>query len=189
MKHIRKPLILLLSVLMLAGCGKAGPSGQVAPDASASSVSAVSADSRSVRTSADSGFSLTPAASEKTEKETNRPAESWTGDDREGVKNYLAAYDRLPSNYMTKKEARAKGWKGGALHLVLPGKCIGGDRFGNYEERLPENPDYRECDIDTLHSDQRGAKRLIYSLDGDDLDIWYTEDHYNHFTLIYGDGK
>ena len=101
---------------------------------------------------------------------------------------YLAEYDELPPNYMTKKEARKHGWEGGALHLVLPGMCIGGDRFGNYEEILPEDMDYTECDIDTLDSDSRGAKRIVYSADDGDLDIWYTDDHYESFDLICGDG-
>ena len=61
--------------------------------------------------------------------------------------------------------------------------CIGGDRFGNYEGTLPEG-EYHECDIDTLGADRRGAKRLVYSDDGR---IYYTEDHYESFTLLYGE--
>ncbi|MCR5616956.1 MAG: ribonuclease, partial [Clostridiales bacterium] len=43
---------------------------------------------------------------------------------------------------------------------------------------------YHECDIDTLGEDSRGAKRIIYSNDGL---IYYTEDHYSSFTLLYGE--
>lgn len=118
-----------------------------------------------------------------------RVSESWTGDDKEGVARYLETYEKLPSNYMTKKEARKLGWEGGALHLLVPDKCIGGDSFGNYEGLLPDDKDYRECDIDTLNARGRGAKRLIYSAEGGDLDIWYTGDHYESFDLIYGDGE
>ena len=51
---------------------------------------------------------------------------------------------------------------------------------------LPDAPgrEYRECDIGTLHAASRGAKRLVYSNDGL---IYYTEDHYESFTLLYGD--
>ena len=65
-------------------------------------------------------------------------------------------------------------------------QCIGGDRFGNYEGLLPDAPgrEYHECDIDTLHAASRGAKRIVYSNDGL---IYYTEDHYESFILLYGE--
>ena len=66
---------------------------------------------------------------------------------------------------------------------LLSGCGIGGDRFGNYEGTLPEG-DYHECDIDTLGADRRGTKRLVYSDDGR---IYYTENHYESFTLLYGE--
>ncbi|MCR4764498.1 MAG: ribonuclease [Lachnospiraceae bacterium] len=100
----------------------------------------------------------------------------------EDVALYLHLYGRLPQNFITKSKARELGWSGGGLEDYAPGKCIGGDRFGNYEGLLPENGKYRECDIDTLGADSRGAKRLIYSDDGG---IWYTEDHYASFTRLY----
>ena len=62
-----------------------------------------------------------------------------------------------------------------------PGKCIGGNHFGNYEGILPDG-NYKECDIDTLGKKSRGAKRIIYSDDGR---IYYTEDHYESFTQLY----
>ncbi|MDE7254128.1 MAG: ribonuclease [Acetatifactor sp.] len=103
---------------------------------------------------------------------------------REDVALYLETYEHLPGNFITKKEARALGWEGGSLEPYAPGKCIGGDRFGNYEKLLPEaeGRSYRECDIDTLGADSRGAKRIVYSDDGL---IYYTEDHYASFTLLY----
>ena len=72
------------------------------------------------------------------------------------------------------------------MEAYAPGCCIGGDRFGNYEGLLPEAPGrtYYECDIDTLGASSRGAKRIIYSSDGL---IYYTEDHYASFTLLYGE--
>ena len=64
--------------------------------------------------------------------------------------------------------------------------CIGGDRFGNYEGLLPEKDGrtYYECDIDTLGAETRGVKRIVYSSDGF---IYYTEDHYESFELLYGE--
>ena len=104
----------------------------------------------------------------------------------EDVSAYLVAYGQLPSNFITKSEARALGWSGGSLEPYAPGKCIGGDKFGNYEGLLPEQAgrQYYECDINTLGKDSRGALRLVYSSDGL---IYYTEDHYESFELLYGE--
>jgi hypothetical protein len=114
-------------------------------------------------------------------------------DTKDEVCAYLVQFHRLPSNYMTKKEARKEGWEGGALHQVIPGKCIGGDYFGNYEGQLPEisGRDYHECDIDTLSGSGRGPKRIIYSGDdsNEEWNIYYTDDHYETFTLLWGDDE
>ncbi|MFR9000994.1 MAG: ribonuclease domain-containing protein [Anaerobutyricum soehngenii] len=105
---------------------------------------------------------------------------------KEDIMNYLIEYGQLPTNFITKKEAKKLGWSGGSLEPYAPGKCIGGDYFGNYEQRLPvvSGRTYHECDIDTLNAKSRGAKRIIYSDDGQ---IYYTDDHYKSFTLLYGD--
>ena len=97
---------------------------------------------------------------------------------KEEVAEYLWKFGRLPSNFITKNEARRLGWSGGPVEPYAPGKAIGGDRFGNYERRLPRG-NYRECDIDTKGR-ARGAKRLVFSGD----QIYYTEDHYQHFTKV-----
>ena len=105
---------------------------------------------------------------------------------KEDVALYLYTYGHLPSNFITKEEAQALGWPGGSLEPYAPGKCIGGDRFGNYEGLLPKADGrfYTECDIDTLGASSRGAKRIVFSNDGL---IYYTEDHYESFTLLYGE--
>lgn len=103
---------------------------------------------------------------------------------KEEVALYIHTYGCLPQNFMTKNEARQLGWEGGSLEEYAPGMCIGGDRFGNYEGLLPEDRDYTECDIDTLGAEKRGAKRIVFSDDGL---IYYTEDHYESFELLYGE--
>lgn len=104
---------------------------------------------------------------------------------KEEVAAYLYKFGHLPDNYITKAEARELGWvsQEGNLYEAAPGKSIGGDYFGNYEGILPEESgrQYHECDIDTDGS-YRGAKRIVYSNDGL---IYYTEDHYNTFELLY----
>lgn len=105
---------------------------------------------------------------------------------KDDVALYIHLYGCLPGNFITKKEAQALGWSGGSLEPYAPGMCIGGNRFGNYEGLLPEaeGRTYTECDIDTLGAGSRGAKRIVFSNDGL---IYYTGDHYESFTLLYGD--
>ena len=106
---------------------------------------------------------------------------------KEEVAAYLHLFGHLPDNFITKKEAKKLGWVSseGNLWEVAPGKSIGGDYFGNYEGLLPEKNgrEYHECDIDSDGS-YRGAKRIIFSDDGL---IYYTEDHYESFELLYGE--
>lgn len=103
---------------------------------------------------------------------------------KEDVALYIHIYQKLPDNFITKSEAHDLGWEGGSLTPYAPDMCIGGDRFGNYEGLLPEQEgrNYTECDIDTLGTSNRGAKRIVFSNDGL---IYYTEDHYKTFTLLY----
>lgn len=105
---------------------------------------------------------------------------------KEDVALYIYTYGRLPDNFITKKEAESLGWKSGGLDDYAYGYCIGGNRFGNYEGLLPEKDGrkYTECDIDTMHASKRGAKRIVFSNDGL---IYYTDDHYESFTLLYGE--
>lgn len=103
---------------------------------------------------------------------------------KDEVALYIYTYGQLPKNFITKKQARKLGWEGGALEPYAPGKAIGGDYYGNYEGVLPDGPDYHECDIDTKGK-KRGAKRIVYSDDGK---IYYTDDHYESFTLLYKGG-
>ncbi|MDO5851140.1 MAG: ribonuclease domain-containing protein [Methanobacteriaceae archaeon] len=93
----------------------------------------------------------------------------------------MTKFNKLPNNYITKKEARSLGWTGGSLEPYAPGKSIGGDIFTNREKVLPSASKYIECDIDTNGSDSRGAKRIVYS---EDKKIYYTNDHYKTFKQI-----
>ena len=109
------------------------------------------------------------------------PDPDGTYDSKDDVALYLYTYGHLPNNYITKKQAKELGWSGGSLKEYAPGKCIGGDYFGNYEELLPD-ADYHECDIGTLGKKSRGAKRIIWDDDGN---IYYTSDHYESFEKLY----
>ncbi len=112
--------------------------------------------------------------------------ENGSYDDRDNVALYIHTYGKLPPNYITKAEAQDLGWENGSVEKYAPGKCIGGSKFGNYEGLLPKKDgrQYYECDIDTLGESSRGAKRIVYSNDGL---VYYTDDHYESFTLLYGE--
>ena len=105
---------------------------------------------------------------------------------KDDVALYIHTYGKLPSNYITKDEAEALGWTGGSVQKYKEGAAIGGTYFGNYEGLLPKKNGrkYYECDIDTDGKSSRGTKRIIYSNDGL---IYYTDDHYESFTLLYGE--
>ena len=158
-------LALLLVFSVLSGCGGAAPDVPSCTAAPAADAVSPGESDKSSPAALDEGGEYTSA---------------------EDVALYLHLYAHLPQNFITKKDARALDWNGGGLDDYADGKCIGGDRFGNYEGLLPDAPgrEYHECDIDTLHAASRGAKRIVYSNDGL---IYYTEDHYESFILLYGE--
>ena len=106
---------------------------------------------------------------------------------KEDVSLYLHTFEELPHNYITKKEARDLGWlpHKGNLWDVSDRMSIGGDYFGNREGLLPNEKgrQYHEADIN-YQGGRRGKERLVYSNDGL---IYYTDDHYDSYTQLYGE--
>jgi hypothetical protein len=100
------------------------------------------------------------------------------------VADYVKKHQRLPDNFITKKDARRLGWdpSRGNLRDVAPGKSIGGDVFGNREKRLPAKKGrvWFEADIQ-YKGGKRGKDRIVFSNDGL---IYKTEDHYRTFSRI-----
>lgn len=155
------PIVLMLVIGMLMGCG---------------------APAADVNTDETSDVQV-----EEYSEEVASVAEDGEYTSKEEVAEYIYLYGHLPSNFITKNEAKDLGWvsKEGNLDEVAPGMSIGGDYFGNYEGILPEEDgrEYHECDID-FDGTYRNAKRIVYSNDGL---IYYTEDHYETFELLYGE--
>ena len=104
--------------------------------------------------------------------------------DPENVVLYLYYYGKLPSNFITKSEARSLGWSGGSVENYRAGAAIGGDTFQNREGVLPSGGGLRyvECDMYTNGGKSRGSCRLVYSNDGR---YYYTSDHYESFQELY----
>ncbi|MCI8699111.1 MAG: ribonuclease [Oscillospiraceae bacterium] len=129
----------------------------------------------------------TPEAPETPEDTAPAVSEDGWYDSKEEVALYIHLYGHLPGNYLTKREAEELGWSGGSVERYAgEGTAIGGSRFGNYEGLLPEKRGrtYTECDIGTVGTTSRGAKRLVFSNDGL---VYYTGDHYESFELLYGE--
>lgn len=104
--------------------------------------------------------------------------------DVQNVADFIEAFDQLPDNYLTKEEAYDLGWEPekGNLDQVAPGMSIGGDFFGNFENKLPDSPSrsYFEADIN-YQGGYRGPERLVFSDDGL---YFYTKDHYETFEEV-----
>ena len=182
MKEKILALLLAVTALTVSGCGMdisviGGEDGPTEVIVSGPGVS------ETVQLPEEDPAGTEPAAEEEPE-EPVQIDEDGTYNSVEDVSLYLYTYDHLPDNYITKNEARELGWTGGSVEQVAPGCAIGGDRFGNREGILPkaEGRQYYECDIDTIGETSRGAKRIVWSDDGL---IYYTEDHYESFTLLY----
>lgn len=177
-------LLVLLSMLLLLFVGCGSKSEQPTPQQTQQTEAVT--DSAASDQADDTGSGETDDAQVSDVQVQDAQAEASIDEDgsytsKEDVALYLHTYEKLPSNFITKKEAKSLGWEGGSLEAYAPGKCIGGDRFGNYEGVLPDG-DYHECDIGTLGKSSRGAKRIVYSDDGR---IYYTDDHYETFEQLY----
>ena len=128
------------------------------------------------------------ASSKKKNKNTETPAVTVTPgpmDEAQRIADYIFEHGELPDNFITKKEAQALGWDKyvNKVSDVAPGKSIGGDYFGNYEERLPviKGRKYYEADC-YYQGRQRNEYRLIFSTDGH---YWFTGDHYETFIELF----
>ena len=193
MKRIVSVLLCLLLVLGLSGCGLLSlvPSSQTEETSGLEVVPASSykATNPAATDRPEESEQTSPAETSPTETDPAEDSPALLDEDgwynsKEEVALYIHQYGKLPGNYITKKEAEALGWTGGSLEPYAPGKSIGGSYFGNYEDLLPKakGRSYTECDIDTAGKKSRGAKRIVFSNDGY---IYYTEDHYETFELLY----
>lgn len=133
----------------------------------------------------------TPAAA-PTASPTAVPAPTATPgplDEAQWLADYIFEHGELPENFITKREAESLGWKTTYRYVsdLGLGTAIGGDYFGNYEQKLPVVKGRKYYEADCFY--QRGPRneyRIIYSTDGH---VWYTEDHYETFTELFPAGS
>ncbi len=195
LKRLFALLLALVWALMLSACG--GTDGFVFTEGTASIPGASALEESAPVEEPGSPAETEQAESEPSETQASETQSSegrgaavtedgWYSS-KEDVALYIHLYGHLPDNYVTKREAQDKGWSGGSVERYTgAGTAIGGSRFGNYEGLLPEKEgrSYTECDIDTVGTSSRGAKRIVFSNDGL---IYYTGDHYASFELLYGE--
>ena len=193
MKFKKKLLTLLsflmMSVFLLTGCSPEAE--DLAADVLTGIIEAELEDETELPVVEEDVVTETPeqetVPEEVPEDETNEDFidENGTYTSKEEVAAYLHEYGHLPSNFITKKEARNLGWVSseGNLWEVADGMSIGGDIFGNREGLLPEDDArvYYECDVN-YEGGFRGSERVVFSDDGL---IYYTGDHYESFELLY----
>ena len=165
-KRLAAVLLVLLAVLSLFGCTAAPAAPQFSEPLTPSQEQP-----------------LSPSPSGQPVETAVLDPDGWYYD-LESVVLYLDTYGVLPSNFISKSDARALGWEGGSVERFLEGAAIGGDRFGKREGLLPQADGrvYTECDLNTNGADSRGAERLVFSNDGL---YFYTNDHYESFRQLY----
>ena len=201
MKPLTRLTALLLTLLLLSGCMPSSPVSERSPEPDAAAAGSLPELTLLTPEPENAPSGDEPQMSSGIPAPTESPApvpafeptappvsidEHGSYTRRDDVALYLHIYGHLPDNFISKTKARKLGWSGGSLEPYAPGKCIGGGEYLNLEGLLPEAPGrvYHECDIDTLGKQSRGAKRIVWSSDGL---IYYTDDHYESFTLLYGE--
>ena len=199
-RSVRALTVLFVSGVLLLGCSNVASRPAQSVPAPAAQETSNQVNENSTDETFELSLTRTPKAQEdkqekqqkKQEKKQQEKSKEITEDgqyhDLESVVLYYDKFRKLPSNFITKKEARDLGWEGGSVEEFKKGAAIGGDHFGNFEKLLPAQKGikYIECDIDTKGK-KRGAKRLIISNDGK---YYYTPDHYESFEeVVIRDGK
>ena len=165
-KIIRLFVILLAAILLLSSC-------------TASALETAKKNKNKNKTTATPVVTETPTAVPEV---TATPGPM---DEAQKLADYIFEHGELPENFITKKEAQARGWQDQYRYVgdIEPGLCIGGDYFGNYERKLPvvKGRKYYEADC-FYHGGPRNGYRIVYSTDGH---VWYSEDHYENFVELF----
>jgi guanyl-specific ribonuclease Sa len=134
-------------------------------------------NTETVKTEKTSYGSASPDSQNTSENSSTQSIDQLT--EEKTVINYVKQNHRLPDYYITKNEARKLGWNAskGNLCEALPGRAIGGDKFGNRENQLPQGEKYYEADVN-YSCGNRNADRIIFTRNGD---IYLTKNHYKSF--------
>ena len=118
-----------------------------------------------------------PNETTKIENASNQTIDELTNE--KTVIDFVKQNHELPNYYLTKNEAKKLGWLAskGNLCEALPGRAIGGDKFGNREKKLPKGEQYYEADVN-YNCGNRNADRIVFTENGE---VWLTKNHYKSF--------
>ncbi|MCK9183461.1 MAG: hypothetical protein M0P13_11385 [Fibrobacteraceae bacterium] len=173
----------LFFALCLAAC-----TATVKPDDSGESSSSEAQESPVYSSSSSSDAVLTSSSAEVSPSIMESISEDGIYTSKDSVGAYICLFGKLPSDYRTKDEAEALYEQEGNAFTkwnfnpwTTLGVMVGGDVYSDDANALTEGS-YYECDVDYSGAN-RGTKRLIYT---DSCIIYYTADHYETFTQIYG---
>ena len=170
-------LIIIIMALMLCSCSN------LASETNSSGTRSADTNTSGISSDIESLEQATNITAEQTKE--NQIIEGGEYSKPEEIAEYIHTYNKLPQNYITKKEAMGFGWESnkGNLWDVADKMSIGGDSFGNREGRLPKanGRKWYECDVN-YNGGYRGSERILYSNDGL---IYYSENHYETFTQLY----
>lgn len=191
-------LVMLVSALLIASCSTIMKNENGTDKVESKSETILESRQASKE---NNGLKVEKETKQETEKETKQETKQETRKEsikennkkldknghyysKEDVSLYLHTFGRLPSNYLTKNEAKNLGWDAqrGNLWKVTDKGVIGGDRFGNREGELPKNEKYYEADVN-YKGGHRGGERLVYTKGG--KVIYYSGDHYENFEVLY----
>lgn len=172
-KHGFLSLLLVLTVFLLPSC-----SASVSPSVP---ISPITVSEQGTQSTPSDKQSKEAPESTSSKQHATHPGSYYTA---KTLASYLRQHGVLPSNYIKKREAKERGWNpsAGNLQDIIPNAVIGGDKFGNYEKRLPikKGRTWKEADLE-YSGGRRGPVRLLYSSDG----LYYTtRDHYKTFQEV-----
>ena len=166
-KAVRLFVILLAAVMLLCSCSASALETAKSRKKKSTPTPAVTVEETAA-----------PAAPEAT-------AEPGPMEAAQKLADYIFEHGELPDSFVTKKEAMALGWQTQYRYVgdIAPGLTIGGDYFGNYEQKLPVVKGRKYYEADCFYQGRsRNEYRIIFSNDGH---IWYTGDHYNTFVELF----
>ena len=138
---------IITAAFLLAGCAATGVAEDTTIVSETTTTEATTTVEQTIEdpseeTTEETTEATTETTKESTTEETTEATTEETKIDKDGtytsrddVALYIYTYGELPSNFMTKKDAKKLGWEGGSLEDYAPGMCIGGDYFGNYFSR------------------------------------------------------
>ena len=115
---------LLLVVLPISGCNSSFNVESTTETRTYTSTITNNSDKNTSDTSQSDNSSTASSKKKQIDETDDYLNKNGSYTSKEDVTNYLIQYRQLPTNFITKKEAKKLGWSGGSLEAYAPGKCM-----------------------------------------------------------------